>query len=152
MKSDDVNRTIEEMTTNRSRLRVRQLAEQAGFVMWSDCDWKPEGEVIDWASNYDDELEKFAELVRADEREACAKVCESMGIAIRARGDVHASDISQEPVDKTAKREREWVGLTEEEREQVRSSAGYNQFMSAGEYAEAVQWATEAKLKEKNNG
>ena len=45
---------------------------------------------------------------------------------------------------------REWVGLTDEEREQVRSSAGYNQFMSAGEYAKAVQWATEAKLKEKN--
>ena len=47
-------------------------------------------------------------------------------------------------------RDRKWVGLTDEEREQVRSSAGYNQFMSAGEYAEAVQWATEAKLKEKN--
>ena len=45
---------------------------------------------------------------------------------------------------------REWVGLTDEEREQVRSSAGYNQFMSAGEYAKAVQLTTEAKLKEKN--
>ena len=45
---------------------------------------------------------------------------------------------------------REWVGLTDEERKQVRSSAGYNQFMTAGEYAEKVQWATEAKLKEKN--
>jgi hypothetical protein len=43
--------------------RIRKLAEQAGFVMWSDCDWKPRGEVIDWASNYDDELEKFAELI-----------------------------------------------------------------------------------------
>jgi hypothetical protein len=45
---------------------------------------------------------------------------------------------------------KEWVGLTDEERERVRSNAGYNQFMSAGEYAELVQRATEAKLKEKN--
>ena len=47
-------------------------------------------------------LERFAELVRADEREACAKVCEDIGRAeemqaigndyaeaIRARGDKH---------------------------------------------------------------
>ena len=27
---------------------------------------------------YEENLERFAELVRADEREACAKVCESM--------------------------------------------------------------------------
>jgi len=47
--------------------------------------------------------------------------------------------------------ESKWVGLTDEEREQVRSSVGYTQFMSAGEYAETVQWATEAKLKEKNH-
>ena len=45
------------------------------------------------------ELERFAELVRADEREACAKVCEELfadvppysapdcAFAIRARGD-----------------------------------------------------------------
>jgi len=33
---------------------------------------------VDWSCNYDDELEKFAELVRADEREACAKVCEDL--------------------------------------------------------------------------
>jgi hypothetical protein len=47
---------------------------------------------------------------------------------------------------------KEWVGLTDEERKQVRSSAHYNQFMTAGEYAEAVQKNTEAKLKEKNHG
>jgi hypothetical protein len=47
--------------------------------------------------------------------------------------------------------QREWIGLTDEERKQVRSSAHYNQFMTAGEYAKAVQKATEAKLKEKNH-
>ena len=71
-------------------------------------------------------------------------------IAEAEKQPVHASDILQERVDETAKDRHEWVGLTDEERKQVRSSAGYNQFMTAGEYAEKVQWATEAKLKEKN--
>ena len=78
--------------------RIRELAEQAGFVLWPDRG--PFGEVIDWASNYDEELEKFAELVRQDEREACAKLCDEMAAkdhhtnyylvaanAIRARGE-----------------------------------------------------------------
>lgn len=52
--------------------RIRELAEQAGFVMWSDCDWKPEGEVFDWSCNYDDELEKFAELIVRE----CANHCD----------------------------------------------------------------------------
>ncbi len=78
--------------------------------------------------------------------------------------NVYASDMSEKHVHESDKdtpikqaeeafesaKGKGWVGLTDEEREQVRSSAGYNQFMSAGEYAEAVQWATEAKLKEKN--
>ena len=43
--------------------RIRELAVQAGFVMWADESWKPEGAVIDWSSNYDNELAKFAELI-----------------------------------------------------------------------------------------
>jgi hypothetical protein len=43
-----------------------------------------------------------------------------------------------------------WVGLTDEERKFVRNSVGYNHFFTAGEYAEHVQKATEAKLQEKN--
>ena len=43
--------------------RFKELAEQAGFVMWADESWKPEGAVIDWSSNYDNELAKFAELI-----------------------------------------------------------------------------------------
>ena len=50
----------------------------------------------------------------------------------------------------TAPPQREWQGLTDEERRRVRSDADYNQFMTAGEYAERVQELTEAKLKEKN--
>jgi hypothetical protein len=51
--------------------RIKELAEQAD-LLWSERDgyWKA----------YDDsnDLERFAELVRQDEREACAKVCESI--------------------------------------------------------------------------
>jgi hypothetical protein len=31
--------------------------------------------------NIDPELKRFADLVRVDEREACAKVCEDLGMA-----------------------------------------------------------------------
>ena len=41
-----------------------EMAREAGFVLIKS----------EWA--YVDMLERFAELVRADEREACAKVCE----------------------------------------------------------------------------
>lgn len=44
--------------------RIRELAEQAGFVFWSDESWKPKGAVIDWASNYDEPFAKFLELLK----------------------------------------------------------------------------------------
>jgi len=46
--------------------------------------------------------------------------------------------------------QRTWVGLTDEERKLLRNSVGYNQFVTAGEYAEHVQKATEFRLLEKN--
>jgi len=60
---------------------------------------------------------------------------------------VHASDISQERVDETAKRKHEWVGLTEDEIAQLMFKCdvivtGPTQF----DFAKAI----EAKLKEKN--
>jgi len=68
---------------------IMKLAEQAGFL--SDCDC---------ANGIDADLQRFADLIRADEREACALVCESRATpgtgsvailngaadAIRARG------------------------------------------------------------------
>lgn len=41
---------------------IKRLAEEAGFVLWSDEDWNP-GDVIDWSSNYDNEIVKYTELV-----------------------------------------------------------------------------------------
>ena len=42
--------------------RIQKLAQQAGFMIWKDEEWNP-GDVIDWGSRYDNELEKFAELL-----------------------------------------------------------------------------------------
>jgi len=55
--------------------RLKELAEQAGFHITlypADTGWV-------WCSDaypIDEELERFAELVRADEREACARLCD----------------------------------------------------------------------------
>jgi hypothetical protein len=49
--------------------RLKQLAEQADITL-SDRDG--------WWVAYDEDLERFAQLVRADEREACAKLCEEL--------------------------------------------------------------------------
>jgi hypothetical protein len=46
--------------------------------------------------------------------------------------------------------QRTWTGLSDDERRAVRNSVAYNQFMTAGEYAELVQKATESLLKAKN--
>ena len=79
------------MTGWRKR-QVLDMAEQAGMLQRHNTGYDV------WIPEY---LEEFAELVRADEREACAKVCEEMAVedgdcgatlsasAIRARGDKH---------------------------------------------------------------
>ena len=53
--------------------RIKELAEQAGlaYKMSNGKYWIDAGEL-------DIHLEHFAELVRQDEREACAKLCESI--------------------------------------------------------------------------
>lgn len=42
--------------------RIKQLAKNAGFILWNKEPWNP-GDVVDWSSRYDDELQKFAELI-----------------------------------------------------------------------------------------
>jgi hypothetical protein len=54
--------------------RIKELAEQAGFYKYGD--------------HFEEIIERFAELVRQDEREACAKLCESMMIDEYATGKV----------------------------------------------------------------
>jgi hypothetical protein len=47
------------------------------------------------------------------------------------------------------KKKREWVSLTDDERYDIRASFR-GRFLETSEFAEQVQLATEAKLKEKN--
>ena len=42
--------------------QIKKLANQAGFVLWKNESWNP-GDTVDWSCRYDDELEKFAELI-----------------------------------------------------------------------------------------
>ena len=62
--------------------RIEELAEQAGLESVSDN--------LFYA--YNENLERFAELVRQDEREACAKLCDdwfagTAAKSIRERGE-----------------------------------------------------------------
>ena len=43
--------------------KLLELAEKAEFSMWTDEPWKPDGATIDWSSNYDREIQKFADLI-----------------------------------------------------------------------------------------
>ena len=47
---------------------IIRMAREAGLTLSSFCRW----------SAYSDDLERFAALVAAAEREACVKVCEEM--------------------------------------------------------------------------
>ena len=42
--------------------KIKELAEQSGFVLWKDESCNP-GDVIDWSCRYDDEFKKFANLL-----------------------------------------------------------------------------------------
>jgi hypothetical protein len=71
------------------------MAREAGFAI--DVSTDPNSPPSWWGAGHDDRFKAFAALVRADEREACARIAETyrewddtgMGIstAIRARGN-----------------------------------------------------------------
>jgi len=42
--------------------QIKELTKRAGFVLWKNEAWNP-GDTVDWSCRYDDELEKFAELI-----------------------------------------------------------------------------------------
>ena len=56
--------------------RIKQLAENAGFILWGKESWNP-GDVVDWSSRYDDELQKFAELIVKE----CVKIAYQNDVA-----------------------------------------------------------------------
>ena len=111
---------------------INQMVEQAGFHGMLSI-----GVVMD-----SKQLEAFAKLVAAKEREACAVACEQeleywgwnivfdSAKLIRARGEA------------THPPQRTWVGLTDDEHCDI----WYKESLDWMEYGKAI----EAKLKEKN--
>jgi len=51
--------------------QIRELVEQAGFVLWDNEDWRPTDQTVDWSSEYDQELEQLIKLVI----DKCVEVC-----------------------------------------------------------------------------
>ena len=75
---------------------IIRMAREAGFVVNEKARQHQPNCIFHTQYMIDELLKRFAELARADEREACAKVCDdwpngrddvySIGVAIRARG------------------------------------------------------------------
>jgi hypothetical protein len=78
---------------------IMRMARKAGFMLVTE---NPDPEGGGWYECFEQEIEYFAALIAAAEREACAKVCENIGdydenvdeyysdiyaSAIRARGE-----------------------------------------------------------------
>lgn len=42
---------------------IRKLAFEAGFIFWENESWKPKDAIIDWSSNYDEDLVRYTRLV-----------------------------------------------------------------------------------------
>lgn len=61
---------------------VIEMVKEAGIDEWWDSG-------SEWRETFDSHLERFAELVRADEREACAKVCDRV-VMDKDPNDIHS--------------------------------------------------------------
>ena len=175
MKTDDVNRLIEQAIRgdkmNDLVYRLRKRAEIRRQI--SSRKSVQEGQP-DRIADLLEEAADYIEQVRADEREACAKLClegtdmpvqvdaikiiraerERISNAIRARG-VDTVNTNHKRVDETAKRERKWVGLTDEEVINCFDSVAFGQVEDDLIINKHVNIFTaihyiEAKLKEKN--
>lgn len=46
--------------------KLKELSEQAGFILWSEEPWKPEDETIDWASADEKTFVNYSEMLIAD--------------------------------------------------------------------------------------
>lgn len=57
------------------KMNISKLAEQAGFVLWDEGDKKG---MVDWASEYDSELELFAHLVVRDRDDALMQALDAL--------------------------------------------------------------------------
>ena len=52
--------------------KIQKLAEKSGFCFWEDEEWGPGRGKIDWGPNYEEEFNKFCNLLILK----CAKISE----------------------------------------------------------------------------
>ncbi len=43
--------------------RIKELVEEAGFILWGNEEWGPGEGHVDWSCDYKDELAKYTELI-----------------------------------------------------------------------------------------
>jgi len=68
-----------------ARIKAYMAAKMAHIKMYNEC--------MNLADGLD--VEKFAELVRADEREACAQVCEELVLAYAGNASATANQCAE---------------------------------------------------------
>jgi hypothetical protein len=71
---------------------------------------------------------------------------------IEVNEDVEVTEAAQKVLDAMQHllNPRTWIGLTDDDKVLIKHDALFNQYMTAGEYADIVQQLTEARLKDKN--
>jgi hypothetical protein len=77
------------------------------------------------------------------------KTFEAIGKLRDVEAELHRLKNALEMANRALEAQRQWVGLTTDERCDIRASFR-GRFLETSEFAEQVQLATEAKLKEKN--
>lgn len=43
--------------------KIKEFAEKAGFVLWEENEYWNPGDIIDWSTRYDKELEEYTKLI-----------------------------------------------------------------------------------------
>jgi len=101
--------------------RIKELAEQAGLMCTEDVNADGAAGILLWFKKFD--LERFAQLVRADEREAqvccgdyekCMKACTPRGRWLANKQITRFEQEKKQFVGgiPEVSQQREWVGLT----------------------------------------
>ena len=69
--------------------KIKEIAEEAGFVFWQDESWGPGPGHIDWSAIYDKEFQKYTELLI---NECINVVYDNVEVALDANGKVVVPD------------------------------------------------------------
>lgn len=57
--------------------KIKTMLEQAGFCVWEDEPYRPKGALVDWSSDYTDELNDFIHDL----------ICQAARVAATAEGE-----------------------------------------------------------------